>query len=91
MKTINPALIVESLLEGVDHIDDLLKDAVEERVQQYEKDDEREDWQRVLANWLIARNVVMNSVGKLMDLVDTANRRDLKHMALEFQRIANTL
>lgn len=91
MKTLNPRLLVESILEGVDLVEHQLGRALDERCQQYTTDQGKEHWQRVMANWIITKHVMNGQIEKLLGLIDTANRADLARMTAELQELASCL
>jgi hypothetical protein len=91
MKTTNPRYLVESILEGVDYVDERLDQALDERIEQYRSNEARDPWQRVLARWLIVRESFHGHIRELKQLIDTANRQDLQTMTRDLHELATSL
>jgi hypothetical protein len=91
MKSKNPRYLVESILEGVDYVDERLDQALDERIEQYHSNEARDPWQRVLARWLIVRESFHGQIRELKELIDTANRQDLHTLTLDLHELATTL
>jgi hypothetical protein len=91
MKSTNPRYLVESILEGVDYVDERLDEALDEQIEQYDGDSQKEAWQRVLARWLIVRESIHGQVADLLKVIDAANREDLYHLSHRMQELATSL